>query len=199
MLSLLPEKGIEGLALWEQGFREMTTASKEIRLPADVSGMKIRVMDSPTYIAMFNHLGALPTVTSMGELFTALQQGAVDGQENPINTIASRKFNEVQQYLIMTPHSYGPLIFGANKAFFDKLPEDVQAAIKEAAIESREVERQAAQDIDQQYVDGDLKATMTIIELTDDERNQWQEAVAAVYPEFKDIIGEEIYKLFGID
>jgi tripartite ATP-independent transporter DctP family solute receptor len=198
MLSLLPEKGMEGLAIWEHGFRHLTTANKEVHLPGDVAGLKIRVMDSPTFISMFNHLNALPTVTSMGELFTALQQGAVDGQENPLTSIARRKFNEVQDYLMMTYHSYAPVVLVVNKAFWDTLPEDVQAAFRAAAVESTQYERDAAEQEEITWKE-ELTKDMTVIDLTDEEIAQWQTAMEPVYSEFEATIGEDIYQLFNIN
>lgn len=196
MLGLLPEKLIHGLALWEHGWRHLTTTNKLVRLPADINGMKIRIMDSPTYVRMFSSLGAIPTVTSMGELFTALQQGAVDGQENPLSTIARRKFDEVQKYLILTHHSYSPLIFGANKPFFDRLPADVKKAIGEAAIEAREFQRAASQKEDSDWTVA-LRKTMTVIELTDAELKAWQDATAGVAEGVRPTVGDKIFSLFG--
>jgi TRAP-type C4-dicarboxylate transport system substrate-binding protein len=155
-------------------------------------------MDSPTFVSMFNHLDALPTVTSMGELFTALQQGAVDGQENPLTSIARRKFNEVQNYLMMTYHSYAPVVLVANKSFWDGLPEDVQAVFREAAAEATQFERDAAEQEEITWKE-ELKKDMTVIDLTDEEIAQWQQAMEPVFAEFKPTIGEDIYRIFGLD
>ncbi|MDR1322465.1 MAG: TRAP transporter substrate-binding protein [Gracilibacteraceae bacterium] len=197
LMSLLEEKQLHGLALWEHGFRHLTTGSKEIHLPGDVAGMKIRVMDSPTFISMFNLLKAQPTVTSMGELFTALQQHAVDGQENPLSSIAGRKFNEVQDYLMLSSHCYAPVILLSNKTFWDGLPEDVRQVLNEAALESTEYQRQVSEDYETTLKE-ELTQTMTIIEFTPEEIAAWQEAVYPVYDEFRDTIGADICSLFGI-
>lgn len=194
MLGLLPSKNIQGLALWEQGWRHLTTTKTPVRVPADISGLKIRVMDSPTYVKMFSNLGSIPTVTSMGELFTALQQGAVDGQENPITTIARRKFDEVQKFLIMTHHSYSPLIFGANKPFFDRLPADVKKAVLEAAVEACAYEREAAAAEDSMWMES-LKKNMTVIDLAPEEMQAWKDATAGVADTIKPTVGNEIFSL----
>jgi len=197
MLSLLEEKGVHGLALWEQGWRHLTTSKKAVKVPADIAGMKIRVMDSPSFIEMMKQLNALPLVTSMGELYTALQQGAADGQENPLTTIARRKFYEAQDYLTLTKHCYNPLILGINKNFYESLPADLQQAITEAAQETVAFER-AAVDAEDAKFGEELKQHLEIIELTDDEIKQWQEATKGVMPKFKDILGQEVLEKFGI-
>lgn len=197
MLSLLDGKGIKGLALWEQGWRHLTTSKKPVKVPADIKGMKIRVMDSPSFIAMMEGLGALPLVTSMGELYTALQQGAADGQENPLTTIARRKLNEAQDYLTMTGHTYNPLILGINKKFFDSLPADVQKALTEAAVETIAFERAAVDAEDTKYKE-ELKKTLEVIELTPDEIKQWKDATKGVLPKFKETIGKDVLDKFGI-
>lgn len=198
MLSLLQGQGIEGLALWEQGWRHLTTSKKPVKVPADIKGMKIRVMDSPSFIAMMENLGAIPTVTSMGELYSALQQGAVDGQENPITTIHDRKFYECQDYVTLTRHVYNPLIFGANKKFWDSLPEDVQTAISEAAVEAAEFERNANDEQEAKKLAA-LKEKVEIIELTDEEFALWKEATKGVAPTIKEVVGEEITSKFGLE
>ena len=196
MLGLLPSKNIQGLALWEQGWRHLTTTKTPVRVPADIAGLKIRVMDSPTYVKMFSNLGAIPTVTSMGELFTALQQGAVDGQENPITTIARRKFDEVQKFLVMTHHSYSPLIFGANKQFYDRLPADVKKAIDEAAVEARAFEREAAEAEDSMWMES-LAKNMTIVNLTPEEMQAWKNATSDVAETVRPVVGNEIFSLIN--
>ncbi|HHV64341.1 MAG TPA: TRAP transporter substrate-binding protein [Peptococcaceae bacterium] len=197
MLGLLEEKGIHGLALWEQGMRHLTTSKKAVRVPADIAGMKIRVMDSPSFIEMMKQLNALPLVTSMGELYTALQQGAADGQENPITTIYDRKLYEAQDYVTLTGHVYNPLILGINKAFWETLPADIQQAISEAAVEATPFQRKAGEDLEAQKLDA-LKQAVEVIELTPEEIAQWKEATKGVAPKFKDVIGQEILDLFGI-
>ncbi|MGI6451034.1 MAG: TRAP transporter substrate-binding protein [Desulfitobacteriia bacterium] len=197
MLGLLEEKGVHGLALWEQGMRHLTTSKKAVRVPADIAGMKIRVMDSPSFIEMMEQLKALPLVTSMGELYTALQQGAADGQENPLTTIYDRKLYEAQDYVTLTGHTYNPLILGVNKAFWEKLPADIQQALSEAAIEATPFQRKANEDLEAQKLAG-LKQAVEVIELTDEEIAQWQEATKGVAPKFKDIIGQDVLNVFGI-
>ncbi|WP_258360748.1 TRAP transporter substrate-binding protein [Moorella sulfitireducens] len=197
MLSLLEEKGIHGLALWEQGWRHLTTSKKPVRLPPDIKGMKIRVMDSPSFIEMMKELGALPLVTSMGELYTALQQGAADGQENPLTTIYRRKLYEAQDYLTLTRHVYNPLIIGANKKFYDSLPADIQKVLTEAALETVAFERKANDNEDTKFL-AELKKELEVIELTDADINQWKEATKNILPKFKDTIGQDVLGKFGI-
>jgi tripartite ATP-independent transporter DctP family solute receptor len=197
MLSLLEDKGIHGLTLWEQGFRHLTTSKKAVKLPSDIKGMKIRVMDSPTFITMMKDLGALPLVTSMGELYTALQQGAADGQENPLSTITQRKLYEAQDYLTLTGHVYNPLIIGVNKQFYDSLPADLQKVLTDAAIETLPVQRKAVEDNDAKFSE-ELRKSVEVIELTPEEIGQWKEATKGVLPQFESTIGQDILDKFGI-
>ncbi|HEX2976892.1 MAG TPA: DctP family TRAP transporter solute-binding subunit [Bacteroidales bacterium] len=130
----LKKTGMRVLAYGETGFRNFTTSNKMIKSPADMKGLKIRVMESPVYVAMIKGLGAQPTPIAWPETYTALQQKVVDGQENPISVIAANKFFEVQKYLTIDGHSYGVDFIIINEKFFQSLPKDVQQDIKLAAI-----------------------------------------------------------------
>jgi tripartite ATP-independent transporter DctP family solute receptor len=130
----LKKTGMRVLAYGETGFRNFTTSNRMIKSPADMKGLKIRVMESPVYVAMIKGLGAQPTPIAWPETYTALQQKVVDGQENPVSVIASNKFYEVQKYLTMDGHSYGVDFIIINEKFYQSLPKDTQQDIKLAAI-----------------------------------------------------------------
>jgi tripartite ATP-independent transporter DctP family solute receptor len=195
MLETLRDKGIQGLALWEHGFRHFTTAKKPIRLPADIAGMKMRVMGSPTYISMVKGLGANPTATSMGELFTALQQGVVDGQENPINTMYLRRFYEVQKHLILTYHVWYPAILGMNAKFFDGLTKEEQKILLDAAKEVTPLERSLVREEEERML-ADLKGKIEIVTLTEAEQKAWKDATRPVHEEVADKIGRDLMARF---
>lgn len=195
MLSTLREKKIQGLAIWQHGFRELTTSKKIVRVPADMGGMKMRVMGSPTFISMVKGFGANPTATSMGELFTALQQGVVDGQENPINTIYLRRFYEVQKYLTLTHHVYSPVVLAVNAAFFDGLPKETQKILLDAAEEVKPFERKFAREDDEKMT-AELRKKMEVVDLTEAEMKIWKEETRHVHEEIADKIGRDLVNRF---
>jgi tripartite ATP-independent transporter DctP family solute receptor len=130
----LKKTGMRVLAYGETGFRNFTNSVRPIKSPADMKGLKIRVMESPVYVNMVKALGAAPTPIAWPETYTALQQKVVDGQENPVAVIVFVKFFEVQKYLILDNHSYGVDFFLINEKFYQGLPKETQQIVKSAAI-----------------------------------------------------------------
>ncbi|HWL84142.1 MAG TPA: TRAP transporter substrate-binding protein [Roseomonas sp.] len=126
------ESGLQVLAYWLRGPRWLTT-KKPVNTPADLSGLKIRVPDSPVSVASWKALGAAPTPMSFGEVFNALQQGVIDGQENPLSLIQTSKFSEVVKYLVRTEHSYEPIVVVMSASRLAGLPEAQRKAVLEAA------------------------------------------------------------------
>ena len=137
----LQDKGLVGLVYWENGFRNLTNKKRPIARVEDMRGIKLRVMQNPVYIDMFKDFGANAVPLPFSELFTALETGTVDGQENPVNTIQSSKFYEVQKYLSLTKHVYSPWIVLASKKWWDKLSADEQKAVQESTEAARDFER----------------------------------------------------------
>ncbi len=195
MLDTLETKKIKGLSLWQQGFRELTTSKKIVRVPAEMNGMKMRVMSSPMFISMIKGFGANPTATSMGELFTALQQGVVDGQENPINTIYLRRFYEVQKYMTLTHHVWSPLILAVNLQFFNSLPKETQKILLDSAEEVKPFERQFVREDDEKMM-AELRKKMEVVELTDAEMKVWKDETKRVHEEVADKIGRDLVNRF---
>lgn len=137
----LQEKGLVGLVYWENGFRNLTNSKRPIAKVEDMQGIKLRVMQNPIYIDMFNSFGASAIPLPFSELFTAMETKTVDGQENPVNTIQSSKFYEVQKYLSLTKHVYSPWIVLASKKWWDGLSADEKKAVQASAVASRDFER----------------------------------------------------------
>lgn len=137
----LQDKGLVGLVYWENGFRNLTNKKHPIARVEDMKGIKLRVMQNPIYIDMFKDFGANAVPLPFSELFTALETGTVDGQENPVNTIQSSKFYEVQKYLSLTKHVYSPWIVLASKKWWDKLSADEKKAVQASAEAARDFER----------------------------------------------------------
>lgn len=128
-------KGYRPLAIWENGFRQITNNERPINTPADLEGLKIRTPNSSWRVAMFDEYGANPTPMSFSEVFVALQTGVIDGQENPLTNIAAGKLDEVQEYLSMTGHVYSPAYPTVGINTFEKLDPEIQTVLAETAKE----------------------------------------------------------------
>jgi TRAP-type transport system periplasmic protein len=142
VMESLPEKGLVGLAYWENGFRNLTNSKRAINRMEDLDGINLRVMQNTVFLDSFKTLGANAVPMSFSELYGALDSKKVDGQENPFNTILSSKFYDVQKYLTLTNHVYSPWIMLVSKKWWDKLSAEEQKILKSAAIASRDFERQ---------------------------------------------------------
>ena len=121
MLGTFPAKGIVALAWGENGFRHMTNSKRPVNAPDDLKGLKMRTMENPVHIQAYKQFGIIPTPMAFTEVFTALQQGTVDGQENPLSVISAAKFEQVQKYMTLTGHVYSPALILMSKAVWDKL------------------------------------------------------------------------------
>lgn len=132
--AILEKTGMRVLAYGETGFRNFTNSKRAIKSPADMKGLKFRVMETPLYINMVKALGAAPTPIAWPEVYTSLQMGVVDGQENPVSVILNNKFSEVQKYLILDGHSYGADFILINEKTYQKLTPEQQGIVKRAAI-----------------------------------------------------------------
>ena len=188
LLGKFDAKGFKALAWAENGFRHMTNSKRDVKSPEDLKGLKMRTMENPVHIAAYKGLGIITTPMAFPEVFTALQQGTVDGQENPLPVIMSAKFSQVQKHLSLTGHVYSPCIFVMNKASFDKL----SAADKTAFLEAAKVAVKANRDrVDQDDANGvkELRAQgMTVIEDVDKARFVAQ--LAPVNAEFEKQFGK---------
>jgi tripartite ATP-independent transporter DctP family solute receptor len=141
VMDKLQDKGLVGLVYWENGFRNLTNNKQPIAKLEDLNGVKLRVMQNNVFLDSFKALGANAVPLPFSELFTALETRAVDGQENPYNTILSSKFYEVQKYLTVTNHVYSPWIVTVSKKWWDGLSKDEQKILLDAAKKSRDFER----------------------------------------------------------
>ena len=189
ILDSVLSKGMVGLGIWENGFRMLTNSKKPVAVPEDLNGLKIRLMENPIHVGTFKTLGAYPVPMPFGELFTALQQGTVDGQENPLIIISTSKFAEVQKYLSLTGHFYAPAILLINKDFWEKKLTDEQRKIfTEAELKARKWEREYSMENEKKLVES-LKAQG--MEVTEPDKAKFFEAVQPVYKEFEEKVGKE--------
>lgn len=189
MLASLSKKGIKGLVFFENGFRHLTNSRKAVNSPADVEGLKIRVMENPVHLETFRVLGANPSPMPFGELFTALQQKTMDGQENPLIIIKTSKFYEVQKHLALTGHFYSPAVLMINEKLFKGFSADQQKAIMAAAKEARDFERKFIMDNEKKTIEELKKAGM---EVTTPNKAEFQKATEAVYKKFETEIGKDL-------
>ena len=188
LLTKFDAKGFKALAWAENGFRHMTNSKRDVKAPDDLKGLKMRTMENPVHIAAYKGLGIITTPMAFPEVFTALQQGTVDGQENPLPVIMSAKFSQVQKHLSLTGHVYSPCIFVMNKGSFDKL----SAADKTAFLDAAKVAAKANRDrVDQDDANGvkELRAQgMTVIE--DVDKAKFVAQLAPVNAEFEKQFGK---------
>lgn len=193
LLDQLSKIGIKGLVYWENGFRQLTTSAHPVKQPKDLEGLKIRTMENPIHLAAFRAMGANPTPMAFGELFSAMQQKVVDGQENPWGTIYLQNFFEVQSFTSDTGHIYSPFVLMISQKFWDKLPQDMQKMVMDAAVASRDHNRKLNRKLNAEYLEK-LKDKMTVTMLTDEQRRAFQKAVQPVYKQYSDEIGLELIK-----
>ncbi|MDR1966212.1 MAG: TRAP transporter substrate-binding protein [Synergistaceae bacterium] len=188
----LLEKGFWNLGYQENGMRHVTNNKKPIKTPDDLKGVKIRTMENPMHIAYFKELGANPTPMSWGELYTALQQGVVDAQENPYAMIDDGKFNEVQKYVSETGHVFSVTLLVANKKFIEGLPEDLRAVVEKAGRNYAVAQRKLIAGMENDFKTALIKSGMEANELTAEDKKPFVEATAKIYSQFEGELGKEI-------
>lgn len=192
VLNNLSKVNLKGLAFAERGFRNLTNSKRPVNTPADVKGLKVRVMENPVYIDTFKALGANAVPMAWTEALTALQQGTIDGQENPINVIYAFKLYETQKHLALTRHTYAPATIMMSKKVFDSFPADVQKILVDAAKEAAAYERQWNADQEEQQ----LKALKDNgMQVTEPDTAAFQAAVQSVYEKNKDKYGALVTKI----
>jgi tripartite ATP-independent transporter DctP family solute receptor len=177
ILDGLESIGLKGLTFWENGFRNFTNDKIAVRKPEDVKGLKIRTMENEVHIAAWKALSANPTPMAFTELFTALQQGTVDGEENPLGIIDANKFAEVQKYVSITQHVYTPYLVTMNLDKYNSLSDNQKAAIQKATEESTKLQREASQKYEAAILKDFEAKGVTVLELTSEEKAVFQKVV----------------------
>ena len=177
----LVKKGYQVLALWENGFRNITNNKRPINVPSDLEGVKLRTPKGAWRVKMFKSYGANPTPMAFSEVFVALQTGVIDGQENPLAQIASAKFQEVQKYLSMTGHVYTPAYVTVSAANFAKLPEEVKTVLKEAALANQAYVYETAAKLEVELLDQLKKGGIAVNEA---DKQAFIDASRPIYEEF---------------
>jgi TRAP-type transport system periplasmic protein len=187
MLAKFEAKGFKALAWGENGVRHMTNSKRAVNAPEDLKGLKMRTMENPVHIAAYKGFGIVTTPMAFPEVFTALQQGTVDGQENPLSVIMAAKFEQVQKHLSLTGHVYSPAIFLMNKAAFDKLSAEDKTNFIEAAKVAVKANRGRVDEDDSKGVTELRAKGMQVIEV---DKSKFVNALAPVNVEFEKQFGK---------
>ncbi|MBT2303627.1 TRAP transporter substrate-binding protein [Variovorax paradoxus] len=194
LLARLDDKGLHGLGYWDLGFRNLTNSKRPIAKAEDIAGLKIRVIQSPIYIDLFSALGANAVPLPFPELYSALDQKAVDGQENPNTTILASKFAEVQKHLTETRHIYNPQALIISKKTWDGLSAEEKKIVTDAAAEATTFQRQASRGAADSALQALKQAGMTVTELPAAELAKLREKVKPVIEKQTAAVGEATVK-----
>lgn len=193
MLARVENQGLVGLGWLELGVRNVTNNVRPIATPEDLEGVKLRTMKVPAHVATFETLGANPTPMNFGEVYSALQQGVIDGQENPLAIITSQRFYEVQKYLSTTAHVFAVYMPVISKPFFDSLSAGHQQLIRESMAAAREYQAELIASEDTAQLEEIRSAGVEVLELTAEQRQAFAEKTESVRLQYRDEVGAENY------
>ncbi|WP_419773910.1 TRAP transporter substrate-binding protein [Halarcobacter sp.] len=198
---MVTDKGYVALSFWDNGFKQLSSSSKPLILPEDAVGQKFRIMSSKVLEAQFHAVGANPQMMPFSEVYSGLQQGVIDGQENTNSNIFTKKFHEVQKYLTVTNHGYLGYLVVMSQKFWNSLPADLQEDVKQAMKDATDKEREFAAQLNNEQFGlikeyAEKTGKLEIINLNDEQKDAWRNAVSKIYPEFYDAnsIGEDLIK-----
>jgi len=192
MVEALPaEHGVRVLSFFESGFRHVSNSKQAIELPEDLQGLKIRTPQNPVSLSIFKSFGSNPTPMSFGELFMALEQKTVDGQENPLALIYASKFHEVQAHIALTSHTYSPMALAISEKQWSSLTPELQKVVQEAANEARDDERKLSAEQEADFVQ---KLETEGVKISKPDIAPFKEATKDVHKEFDDGYGADFYE-----
>lgn len=192
ILSKFEDSDLIGLAWGEQGFRHITNNLRPIHTPADLAGVKLRTMENPVHITAFQTFGAAPTAMSWNEVISALQQGTIDGQENPLAVIVSANINEVQKYLTLSGHVYSPSVLLLSKAFYDGLSDEEKEVFKNGALAGAVAMREFVDEAEKTGLETLKSRGMEINDLTAEERAAFQASLESAYEQYYQMHSKEL-------
>lgn len=192
MLTKFEPVGMVALAWGEQGFRQITNNRNAISTPDDLKGLKIRTMENPVHIKAWEALGAAPTPMAWPEVIPALEQGAIDGQENPLSVIVSAKLNEVQKYLTLDNHVYSPAMVIVSPALWASLDDNGKQVFREAAAASAKAMRDYVEDVEKTGVETLTAAGMEVNALTPEQAAAFRAALDGPYKDYESQFGKEL-------
>lgn len=189
MLDELPGKGLVGLAFGGMGFRQLTNSVRPVKAPADVQGLKIRTQQNDLHIAVWKELGVLPTPMAIPEVYTALQQGVVDGQENPVGAILNNRFGEVQKYISLTDHAFTPLVLLVSSSLYSSLSEEDKQIFATAAKNAMDRNRKEVEAVLKTGLDTLKSQGMTLV--ADVDKEAFRAKLDGLYAEFAKRFGQD--------
>lgn len=187
------DQDLVGLSIWEGGLRQLSNNSRPIKTPDDLSGIKLRTLPSPIQQEAWSVMGALPQAIDSSELYTALQQGTVDGQENPLSEIVFRKMYEVQDYVSLTSHVYTPHTMAVSQSTWDSLTDEQKQVLRDAAEIGRDVNLEANDEAEADALQVLLDEGVTVEQ--DVDRAPFEELGTTVWPMYTDEYGSELLDL----
>lgn len=190
---LTSEFGIEMLGFGESGFRQLTNNVRPIREPDDLRGIKTRIPGIGMFTDFFRNLGANPTTMNFSEVFTALQQGTIEGQENPMDVISSSGLAEVQRYLTVWNYVYDPLVLGMNQDLFDSLSPGDQRIVRDAAEDANAFQVDKNRGLEQQQI-REQSQLMETTELSDAQVERFRAAVRPLYDAYEPAWGPDMVR-----
>ncbi len=193
LLDKLADVNLKGLAYAERGFRNLTNSRHAVNHPDDLDGMRLRVMENPVYVDTFRALGANAVPMAWTEALTAMQQGTIDGQENPVNVIHSFNLNETQTHMTLSRHTYAPALFVMGLSVWEQLPAAAQDVLRDAAQEAAEHERRVNAEMEADQLAELREAGMEIVE--DPDLEAFQDAVAPVYEQYGEQFGDYLSRI----
>jgi TRAP-type transport system periplasmic protein len=195
-----PAKGFTAIGYTENEMRHLSNTKRPIRKPEDLKGLKIRLMEAPIFLDSFKQLGANPLGMPFPEIYTALQQGVIDAQDNPLYTSIQMKFTEVAKYVTLTNHTLTECVIVVNSDFWNSLKPEVQEVFRKAAKECIETNRRVTAEQFKKLPQIDLsideyvkKNNVQVIELTAQERAAFKKAMVPVYEKYKPVIGPDFF------
>ncbi|MGM0518989.1 MAG: TRAP transporter substrate-binding protein [Campylobacterota bacterium] len=198
---MVTAKGIVALDFWDNGFKQLSSSKEALIKPEDAQGQKFRIMSSKVLEEQFHAVDANPQMMPFSEVYSGLQQGVIDGQENTISNIYTKKFHEVQTDLTISNHGYLGYLVVMSKRFWNSLPDDLQADVKQAMSEATKKEREFAKQLNDSQLEkikeyAKKTGNLEIHTLSDKQREAWREKVSKIYPKFYSDkkIGEDLIK-----
>lgn len=195
MTKELEEQGLKLLAWGENGFRNITNNKRPVKTLSDIEGLKLRTQENKIHMATFKAYGANPTPMSFAELFTSMQQGVVDGQENPMAIIISSKFYEVQKYLSLSQHVYSPMMLLINTDKFNGFPPELQRVLLDAGIVARDHELDFIKQKEEEFIQIAKDNGMEVVMPEEFDRESFLGAMGPVYAEFEQQYGDILNKI----
>ncbi|MFU8856197.1 MAG: TRAP transporter substrate-binding protein DctP [Deferrisomatales bacterium] len=195
-----PAKGLIAIGYTENEFRHLSNTKRPIRKPEDLTGLKLRLMEAPIFLDSFRQLGAVPVPMPFPEIYTALQQGVIDAQDNPHYTSILMKFPEVAKHVTLTNHALTECVIVVNADYWNRLPPDVQQVFRQAARETIETNRRVTAEqfeklpnIEISIEEYNRKNDIQVVELTSEERAAFRQAMTPIYEKYRPIIGADFF------